>query len=88
MDKPRDIAMEAALINLAVFRSFHHSAAVLALSKRFADLWKASFETKMVRLEIGAERVELTFWPVSASGEASTGTVRIIKAATLGGGCT
>lgn len=83
MDKPRDIVMEAALINLAVFRSIHHSAAVLALSKKFSVLWKASFETKMVRLEISAERVDLTLLPVSASDAVSTGTSRTIETATL-----
>jgi hypothetical protein len=50
---PGDFSMETAQINLAVFRSIYHSAAIVALSRKFGDFWKSTIESKTVIRKMG-----------------------------------
>lgn len=57
MSIPGDFSMETAQINLAVFRSIYHSAAILALSRKFGDVWTSTIESKTVILRMGTTPV-------------------------------
>jgi hypothetical protein len=85
MGIPRDFSMQTAQINLAVFRSIYHSAAILALSRKFGDLRTGTIESKTVILEMGTTHVVDSLGrPLYYSDEESMGTGgKIIEAASL-----
>lgn len=84
MSVPSDFPMKIAQINFALFRSLYHSAAILALSRRFGDAWTSTIESKSIILEIGNKpMVDYLARPNESRDELMGMERRMIEAASL-----